>query len=64
MPAGTAVADVERKLKSRYGSNSAAVYGTLNKIGLMHGNKPTAKGLKKPRMNRAHAGAPRRTAAY
>ena len=42
----TALADVEDKLKSRYGSNDSAVYGTLNKIGLMKGNKATAKGKK------------------
>lgn len=49
MPKGTAVADVESKLKKEYGSNKKAIYGTLNKIGLMKGNKPTAKGLKKPK---------------
>jgi len=42
----TAVADVEGKLKKQYGSNKKAVYGTLNKIGLMRGNKATAKGKK------------------
>ena len=42
----TALADVEGKLKSRYGSNKKAIYGTLNKIGLMKGNKATAKGKK------------------
>lgn len=42
----TALADVEGKLKSRYGDNKSAVYGTLNKIGLMRGNKATAKGRK------------------
>jgi hypothetical protein len=47
MPKGSAVEDVERKLKKEYGSNKHAIYGTLNKIGLMKGNKPTAKGLKK-----------------
>ena len=46
MPAGSAVAEVEAKLKKRYGKNKRAVFGTLNNIGLMHGNKPTAKGLK------------------
>lgn len=40
----TAVADVEGKLKREYPGNPGAVYGTLNKIGLMHGNKTTAKG--------------------
>ena len=47
MPKGSAVADVEAKLKAEYGSNKHAIYGTLNKVGLMHGNKPTAKGFKK-----------------
>lgn len=46
MPKGSAVEDVESKLKREYGSNKHAIYGTLNKIGLMHGNKPTKKGLK------------------
>ena len=40
----TALGDVEGKLKARYGDNKHAIYGTLNKIGLMHGNKATAKG--------------------
>jgi hypothetical protein len=40
----TAVADVEGKLKKEYGNNPGAVYGTLNKIGLMRGSKTTAKG--------------------
>lgn len=42
----TALGDVEGKLKKRYPDNPGAVYGTLNKIGLMHGNKATAKGKK------------------
>ena len=49
MPAGTKVAQVEAKLKKEYGSNNRAVYGTLNKAGLMRGNKPTKKGLRKAR---------------
>lgn len=41
----TALGDVEGKLKKEYGSkNPSAVYGTLNKIGLMKGSKATAKG--------------------
>lgn len=40
----TAVADVEAKLKKEYPGNPGAVYGTLNKIGLMRGNRATAKG--------------------
>lgn len=42
----TALGDVEPKLKKEYGSNKGAIYGTLNKIGLMNGNKATAKGAK------------------
>jgi hypothetical protein len=51
MPKGTKVAQVERKLKAEYGTATRRaqdkVYGTLNKVGLMHGNKPTRKGLQK-----------------
>jgi hypothetical protein len=35
---------LEKKLKAEYGDNPHAIYGTLNKIGAMHGNKETAKG--------------------
>lgn len=35
---------LEAKLKKQYPGNPHAVYGTLNKIGAMHGNKETAKG--------------------
>lgn len=45
----TAVADVETKLKREYPGNPSAVYGTLNKIGLMRGSKTTAKGRKAAR---------------
>jgi hypothetical protein len=45
----TALADVEGKLKKEYPGNPGAVYGTLNKIGLMRGNKVTAKGRRAAR---------------
>jgi hypothetical protein len=45
----TAVADVESKLKKAYPGDSGAVYGTLNKIGLMRGSRVTAKGRKAAR---------------
>ena len=54
----TAIADVEDKLKSRYGSSTPEarhkVFGTLNKIGLMRGSKTTPKGMKamKPKRKR------------
>lgn len=35
---------LEAKLKAEYPGNDRAVYGTMNKIGAMHGNKETAKG--------------------
>lgn len=35
---------LEKKLKEEYGDNDHAVFGTLNKIGAMRGNKETAKG--------------------
>ena len=46
MPKGSAVEKVEKKLKKEYPENPNAVWGTLNKIGLAKGNKPTAKGRK------------------
>lgn len=63
MPAGSAVAAVETKLKKEYPGNSQAVFGTLNKAGLMRGNKTTAKGLKKARMGKAKPRKPS-TAMY
>lgn len=35
---------LEDKLKAEYGNDPHAIYGTMNKIGAMHGNKETAKG--------------------
>lgn len=35
---------LEKKLKKEYGDNDHAIYGTMNKIGAMHGSKETAKG--------------------
>jgi hypothetical protein len=42
---------LEEKLKKEYPGNPHAVYGTMNKIGAMHGNKETAKGRE---MERKH----------
>ncbi len=35
---------LEQKLRAEYPGNHSAVYGTLNNIGAMYGNKETAKG--------------------
>ena len=35
---------LEAKLKKEYGNNPKAIYGTMNKIGAMKGNKETPKG--------------------
>ena len=35
---------LEAKLRAEYGNNKHAIYGTLNKLGAMRGNKETAKG--------------------
>jgi hypothetical protein len=43
---------LEDKLRAEYGNNPSAIYGTMNKIGAMHGNKETAKGRA---MERKHA---------
>jgi hypothetical protein len=46
---------LERKLRAEYGDNPSAIYGTLNKIGAMHGNKETAKGRAMEKKHSAHA---------
>lgn len=53
VPKGSAVEDVESKLKKQYPNNPGAVYGTLNKIGLMQGNKVTKKGAKPAHLAKA-----------
>ncbi len=35
---------LESKLRSEYGNNPHAIFGTMNKLGAMKGNKITAKG--------------------
>ncbi len=35
---------LEKKLEKEYGNDKHAIYGTMNKIGAMHGNKETKKG--------------------
>ena len=50
---------LEDKLKAEYGNNPHAIYGTMNKIGAMHGNKETAKGVEMERKHeRDHPGGP------
>lgn len=40
---------LEAKLKKEYPDNLHAVYGTLNKLGDMHGSKETKKGKREER---------------
>lgn len=47
---------LEDKLKKQYPGNPHAVYGTLNKIGAMHGNRETAKGREMQRKHKADVG--------
>jgi hypothetical protein len=42
---------LEAKLRKEYGDNPHAIYGTMNKIGAMRGNKITKKGR---RMQKKH----------
>jgi len=44
---------LEAKLKKEYPNNPSAVYGTMNKLGAMHGNKETAKGREMERKHNA-----------
>ena len=36
---------LEDKLKKEYPDNPSAIYGTMNKLGAMKGNKVTKKGI-------------------
>ncbi len=44
MPLGSKVATLENSLRAKYGSNDHAIFGTLNKVGLMKGSRVTKKG--------------------
>ena len=44
---------LEEKLRKEYGDNPRAIYGTMNKIGAMRGNKITAKGREMERKHNA-----------
>jgi hypothetical protein len=35
---------LEQKLRAEYGDNPHAIYGTMNKLGAMRGDRETAKG--------------------
>ena len=45
---------LEDKLKAEYGKNNHAVYGTMNKIGAMHGSKETEKGREMEAKHESH----------
>lgn len=45
---------LEDKLKKEYPNNPHAVYGTMNAIGAMHGNKETKKGAAMERKHIEH----------
>jgi len=47
---------LEAKLKKEYPNNPHAVYGTLNSIGAMRGNKITKKGRAMERKHNAKMG--------
>ena len=44
---------LEEKLSKEYGGDKHAIFGTMNKIGAMHGNKETAKGVSMERKHNA-----------
>ena len=47
MPNNSVAGKVERKLRKEYGKRkNALIYGTLNNLGFMHGNKVTKKGAR------------------
>lgn len=44
---------LEKKLKKEYGAKSDVPYKIMNKMGMMKGNKETAKGKKSEKMHRS-----------
>ncbi len=50
---------LEQKLMAEYGNNPHAIYGTMNKIGAMHGNKETPKGARMQAQHEAKVRAPK-----
>ena len=51
---------LENKLKKEYPGNDRAVFGTMNKIGAMKGNKETALGRKMEAKHKAKIGKKKR----
>ncbi len=47
---------LEDKLKKEYPGNPSAVFGTMNKIGAVHGNKETALGRQMEKKHEAKVG--------
>jgi hypothetical protein len=47
---------LEKKLKKEYGDDKHAIYGTMNKLGYMKGNKETAKGRRAEEKHEKHRG--------
>lgn len=45
---------LEKKLKKEYGAKSAIPYKIMNKIGVMKGNKETAKGKMMEKKHKVH----------
>lgn len=54
---------LEKALKTEYPGNDHAVYGTMNAIGAMHGNKTTAKGERMQAKHDAKVGSARKAPA-
>jgi hypothetical protein len=48
---------LEKKLKEEYGEDKHAIYGTMNKLGFMKGNKETKKGEKAEEKHEAKTAA-------
>lgn len=51
---------LERKLRREYGDNPRAIYGTMNRIGAMRGNRETAQGREMERKHKADTRAARK----
>jgi len=55
---------LEDKLKKQYPNNPGAVYGTMNKLGYMHGNKETSAGRAAQAKHERDTASPKRRRRY
>lgn len=46
---------LEKKMEKRYGKGNPIIYATMNKMGMMKGNKTTSKGMELEKKHQLNA---------